>query len=133
MNRKRAVLYNALRFASSTVNFVALRPAEAVAVTLQVCDLPDEGWGSITLTRFHPSANKAWTDSGSVHDARGLKHGANKHTRTVPIPPVSAPPTRPRRRVRHRGRRPAVLLTQRGRGVVVLVPCGCGRRLDARG
>jgi integrase len=32
-------------------------------------------------------AGKQWTDSGEVHDDRGLKHRADKETRPVPIPP----------------------------------------------
>jgi len=67
--------------------FAALRPAEAVALREADCLLPEQGWGQLTLTRTLPSSNKRWTDSGEVHDPRGLKHRGRREARIVPIPP----------------------------------------------
>jgi integrase len=64
-----------------------LRPAEALGLREADCFLPEEGWGSLTLEKTRPEAGKQWTDSGEVHDDRGLKHRADKETRLVPIPP----------------------------------------------
>jgi len=53
----------------------------------QDCHLPEEGWGRLTLVKNRPQAGKRWTDSGEVHDDRGLKHRADDEPRGVPIPP----------------------------------------------
>ncbi|MDM4784289.1 MULTISPECIES: tyrosine-type recombinase/integrase [unclassified Micromonospora] len=68
--------------------FAALRPAEALALREQDCDLPEKGWGRLTLAKSRPQAGKRWTDSGEVHDDRGLKHRAEDEPRSVPIPPA---------------------------------------------
>ena len=67
--------------------FGALRPAEAVALRRQDCHLPEEGWGRLTLEKSRPEVNQRWTDSGSAHEERGLKHRASAVARRVPIPP----------------------------------------------
>lgn len=63
-----------------------LRPAEALGLREADCYLPEEGWGRLTLEQTRPEAGKQWTDSGEVHDDRGLKHRAETETRLVPIP-----------------------------------------------
>jgi integrase len=68
--------------------FAALRPGEALGLREQDCDLPETGWGRLTLAKSRPQAGKRWTDSGKVHDERGLKHRAEDEPRGVPIPPV---------------------------------------------
>lgn len=68
--------------------FAALRPAEALGLREQDCDLPETGWGRPTLATSRPQAGKRWTDSGQVHDDRGLKHRAEDEPRAVPIPPT---------------------------------------------
>lgn len=90
----------------------ALRPGEALGLRERDCLLPatcqDCGadltsnraasptcdhvnvefrWGRLTLEKNRPQAGKRWTDSGLVHDDRGLKHRADDETRPVPIPP----------------------------------------------
>jgi len=40
------------------------------------------------LTAFFAVGYKRWTDSGEVHDRRGLKHRGKKEVRLVQIPPV---------------------------------------------
>ncbi|WP_248966207.1 tyrosine-type recombinase/integrase [Sphaerisporangium perillae] len=68
--------------------YAALRPEEAAGLRRQNCDLPEEGWGLLTVEKARPQANKRWTNSGETHDSRGLKHRAKDDTREIPIPPV---------------------------------------------
>jgi len=83
--------------------YAALRPAEAVALREADCVLPARGWGRIDLAASAPRAGTEWTDDGNCREERGLKHRADKETRSIPIPPVlvAMPP-------RHRTRRAAV-------------------------
>ncbi|MFE1331791.1 tyrosine-type recombinase/integrase [Streptomyces microflavus] len=67
--------------------YAGLRPAEAVAVCRQDCLLPGHGWGEVTLHRTLPQAGARWTDTGRVHDERGLKNRPAGDTRPVPLPP----------------------------------------------
>ncbi|MGI5225730.1 tyrosine-type recombinase/integrase [Actinoallomurus sp. CA-142502] len=67
--------------------YAMMRPEEAVGLRREHCVLPDEGWGRLILAKTKPAAGRAWTDSGDVHDDRGLKHRSRKATRLVPIPP----------------------------------------------
>ncbi|MEU7185248.1 site-specific integrase [Streptomyces sp. NPDC045369] len=67
--------------------YAGLRPAEAVAVALPDCFLPHEGWGLVTLHRTLPQAGSRWTDTGNVHDERGLKCRPADDTRPVRLPP----------------------------------------------
>jgi len=67
--------------------YAGLRPAEAVAVTLPDCVLPAHGWGRVVLHLTRPQAGKKWTDTGRLHDERGLKSRAPGDTRVVPLPP----------------------------------------------
>ena len=43
--------------------------------------------GRLTLEKSRPEVNRRWTDTGSAHSERGLKHRAAEETRRVPIPP----------------------------------------------
>ena len=72
----------------ATCYYAAARPAEGLALRETDCKLPDQGWGELTLGESRPNAGKRWTDSGEVHDRRGLKHRAANERRFVPIPPV---------------------------------------------
>ncbi|MFE7836714.1 tyrosine-type recombinase/integrase [Streptomyces sp. NPDC057474] len=67
--------------------YAGLRPEEAVAVTLPDCVLPAEGWGKVILHITRPQAGKKWTDTGNLHDERGLKSRPPGDTRPVPLPP----------------------------------------------
>ncbi|WP_405587937.1 tyrosine-type recombinase/integrase [Streptomyces sp. NBC_01190] len=67
--------------------YAGLRPEEAVAVTLADCTLPVSGWGRLVLHRTRPQAGKRWTDSGEMHDDRGLKSRPPGEVRIVPLPP----------------------------------------------
>jgi integrase len=67
--------------------YAGLRPAEAVALTEADLHLPPTGWGRIDLAASEPKAGRAWTDTHTARDHRGLKHRARTATRTIPIPP----------------------------------------------
>jgi len=65
-----------------------LRPGEAVLLREANCaSLPESGWGRLLLSGNAPRVGSAWTDTGTPHDERHLKHRARKTTRPVPIPP----------------------------------------------
>jgi integrase len=65
-----------------------MRPGEAKLLRERDCiDLPDTGWGHLRLTSSAPRVGAQWTDTGSSHEERHLKHRAKKVTRPVPIPP----------------------------------------------
>lgn len=67
--------------------FAALRPAEARELSLSNLKLPKEGWGKIILNDSNPYAGSAWTDTGTNHDHRQLKHREVGEERPVPCPP----------------------------------------------
>lgn len=65
-----------------------MRPGEAVILRQADCvTLPASGWGMLLLSGNAPRVGSQWTDSGTPHDRRHLKHRARKTTRPVPIPP----------------------------------------------
>jgi integrase len=69
--------------------YASMRPGEAVSLRQVDCvSLPESGWGLLLLTGSAPRTGSEWTDSGSTHDERHLKHRARKTTRPVPIPPA---------------------------------------------
>ncbi|MEV4183575.1 tyrosine-type recombinase/integrase [Streptosporangium canum] len=71
----------------ATLYFAGTRPAEAVGLRESDCQLPERGWGLLTLAQTRPSSGKHWTDNGQVHDQRGLKQRDERAVREVPIPP----------------------------------------------
>lgn len=77
-----------LRGFFAVLYYAGLRPAEAQGLRIQDCELPDDGWGHLTLAQSRPEANRRWSDSGDSHEQRGLKHRAATGTRRVPIPPA---------------------------------------------
>lgn len=66
--------------------YAGMRPSEVQALRLTDCELPDHGWGHLTLTESRPESTRRWTDSGSSHERRSLKHRASTGIRRVPIP-----------------------------------------------
>jgi integrase len=69
--------------------FAALRPAEAVHLRAEDCDLPEAGWGSLRLTGSTQHVGEGWgDDSSAVREDRELKHRAKTATRIVPAPPM---------------------------------------------
>jgi site-specific recombinase XerD len=67
--------------------YAAMRPAEATALSLPQCHLPETGWGTLTLRQGVVRAGRGWTDDGKAHERRHLKARAVKDSRPVPIPP----------------------------------------------
>jgi integrase len=76
-----------LRGFFAVLYYAGLRPAEAQALRLADCELPEDGWGYLTLAASRPETNRRWTDTGTTHEQRGLKHRPATATRRVPIPP----------------------------------------------
>ncbi len=68
--------------------YAALRPAEAIALRKEDCDLPATGWGRLLIDVSRPEATRQWTDTGDAHEQRGLKHRGRDDVRPVPIPPA---------------------------------------------
>ncbi|TDC07676.1 integrase [Nonomuraea longispora] len=77
--------------------YAALRPEEAISLHRDNVALPplaegdDSGeqnaWGELHLLKAAPYSGREWTDSGVAREERALKHRAQGHGRTVPIPP----------------------------------------------
>ncbi|MGP4096637.1 hypothetical protein [Nonomuraea sp. KM90] len=68
--------------------YAALRPAEAIALRKEDCDLPEMGWRRRLIDVFRPEVNTQWTDTSDAHQERGLKHRGRDDVRPVPIPPT---------------------------------------------
>jgi integrase len=68
--------------------YAGMRPSEAARLRWSDCELPDAGWGRVTLAETDARAGKSWTDDGSTYERRGLKHRDRRETRSVGIPPV---------------------------------------------
>ena len=68
--------------------YAGLRPAEAKALRLVDCELPDDGWGHLNLAVSRPESSSRWSDTGDTHERRQLKHRAAGGSRRVPIPPA---------------------------------------------
>jgi integrase len=67
--------------------FAGMRPGEAVALRVDQCVLPAEGWGRVELTTSEPRAGAAWTDDGEARESRELKRRSVAEVRPVPTPP----------------------------------------------
>ncbi|THV29637.1 tyrosine-type recombinase/integrase [Glycomyces paridis] len=67
--------------------YAMMRPEEVASLALYQCELPSEGWGSLTLEKALPLVGGDWTDTGSSFEERSLKHRPDSETRVVPIPP----------------------------------------------
>jgi integrase len=69
-----------------------LRPSEAVMLTLDELQLPDDevGWGWLYLGASAPSTGGAWNETGDRRERRHLKHRAAKEIRPVPVSPALA-------------------------------------------
>ncbi len=65
--------------------YAALRPAEAVNLRRSDCELPEKGWGRGYLSKTTPQWGRRYTDSGELHDNKGLKHRPDDGVRPVPI------------------------------------------------
>jgi integrase len=67
--------------------YAMMRPAEVARLTKAGCHLPSTGWGRLTFGDSTPAPGKEWTNTGDVHEDRGLKGRSRKSVRKVPIPP----------------------------------------------
>jgi integrase len=68
--------------------YAALRPAEALHLRIDDCELPDKGWGWLHLTGSTQHAGADWSDSHDPREERSLKHRASSAVRDVPAAPV---------------------------------------------
>jgi integrase len=101
--------------------YAALRPAEAVALRLGDCQLPDRGWGQLTLARSCPRSGRAWTGDGTSHEQRCLKLRPDGAVRVVPIPPQLL--TLLREHIDTRGTAPDGRLFRAARGGILHESC----------
>lgn len=69
------------------IYYAALRPAEVLYLTVDDCELPEQGWGWLHLRGSTQHAGSDWTDTGEAREDRGLKHRARSSTRDVPAAP----------------------------------------------
>jgi integrase len=68
--------------------YAALRPAEAVHLRIEDCELPEEGWGMLRLSGSTQHVGQGWgDDSEAIREDRELKHRAKTAVRPVPAPP----------------------------------------------
>lgn len=67
--------------------YAALRPAEALHLREDECELPEEGWGWLRLTGSTQHVGQDWGEPGAVREDRELKHRAKTATRDVPAAP----------------------------------------------
>ncbi|MCP2325645.1 integrase [Hamadaea flava] len=98
--------------------YSALRPEEALQVRDADCELPadDEEWGTYHLTGATVNVGRAWSDDGTSHEDRGLKHRSAKATRDVPIPPPLVKILRAHRGKYPPGRDGRLFVSRRGPG-----------------
>lgn len=83
--------------------YAALRPEEAINLSIDQVLLPplawnhnteqweepaeDDGWGELHLRNASPDVGREWTDDGTERETRQLKHRAYGETRIVPVHP----------------------------------------------
>jgi integrase len=68
--------------------YAALRPAEALHLHVDDCELPESGWGMLRLTGSTQYVGRDWgREPGDVREDRELKHRAKTAIRPVPAPP----------------------------------------------
>jgi integrase len=68
--------------------YAGMRPAEAANLRASDLELPESGWGKVTLAETRAGAGRHWTDDGATYERRGLKHRPVRETRSVGVPPV---------------------------------------------
>ncbi|MEU6440163.1 hypothetical protein [Streptomyces sp. NPDC047046] len=80
----------------ATLCYAGLRPEEAVALRVAALELPTEGaltedgdlaWGEAVIHEAQPEVGSGWTDSGDLHEERGLKGRPKGDTQPVPLHP----------------------------------------------
>jgi integrase len=69
--------------------YAGTRPEEVASIHVRDLDLPDEGWGELTVCEPTPEIGKQWTDSGEIRDRRRQNKGREVgDVRHVPLHPV---------------------------------------------
>lgn len=68
--------------------YAALRPAEALHLHIEDCELPEEGWGWLHLTGSTQHVGEGWGDEEGVREDRQLKHRPRGVIRDVPVVPI---------------------------------------------
>lgn len=64
-----------------------MRPEEVINLRRNQCELPESGWGRLILSDAAAAVGRHWTDDGTTHEVRALKHRGRTTTRPVPIQP----------------------------------------------
>nr|WSW59763.1 site-specific integrase [Streptomyces sp. NBC_00998] len=76
----------------ATMYYAAPRPEEVVAMRVMDVRLPEEAdddqWGELHIHTARPEVGKHWTDTGEIHEERGLKGRAEDDMRVVPCRPA---------------------------------------------
>lgn len=74
------------------IYYGGLRPSEAVMLTMDELQLPDDEseWGWLHLGASAPSTGGAWNETGDRRERRHLKHRAATEVRPVPVSPALA-------------------------------------------
>ncbi|MFI1013023.1 tyrosine-type recombinase/integrase [Streptomyces sp. NPDC020965] len=85
---KRSRMGRCYRAFFATLYYAGLRPEEAVGMLVSDATLPEEGWGELLVHTAQPEVGSRWTDTGEVHEERGLKGRAEGDTRPVPAHPT---------------------------------------------
>ena len=69
--------------------YAALRPAEALHLRVEDCELPESGWGMLRLSGSTQYVGEGWgDDSTAIREDRELKHRAKTTVRPVPAAPA---------------------------------------------
>jgi integrase len=69
--------------------YAALRPAEAVHLRIDDCELPESGWGTLRLSGSTQHVGQDWGDDpAAMREDRELKHRAKTAIRPVPASPA---------------------------------------------
>ncbi|MCX4629820.1 site-specific integrase [Streptomyces sp. NBC_01443] len=102
----------------ATLYYLGLRPEEAVALAVSDARLPVEEdvdqWGELLIHTAQPEVGGNWTDSGEIHEERGLKGRAADDMRSVPCRPALTRILR--EHVEREGLKPGDLLFQGEKG-----------------
>jgi integrase len=80
-------LYPSLEAFFACLCYAGLRPAEARHLRRDDFNLPESGWGDLTLAGSTQASGRAWADSGTADEDRSLKHRLNTQVRQVPAHP----------------------------------------------
>ncbi|MCX5153034.1 tyrosine-type recombinase/integrase [Streptomyces sp. NBC_00291] len=76
----------------ATMYYAGPRPEEVVALTVADLRLPaaaaTDQWGELLIHTAQPEVGRSWTDSGALHEERGLKGRAAEDMRAVPCRPA---------------------------------------------